>query len=350
MNSGTPPVDALRCSIIIPARNAAAYLGRTLPAVLDAAARVDAEILLVDDGSHDGTAAVAAGFGAAVTTLREASGAAAARNAGVQKATGDLLVFVDADVEVHPETFLQMRDIFAADKTVAALFGSYDDDPADPHPVSCFRNLLHHYTHQHTHQQNAGNATTFWTGLGAVRREVFEAVGEFHSANLFCMEDIDYGHRLVDAGYRILLRPDIQGKHLKRWTLGSMITTDFLRRGIPWTYMMLNRQRLERTLNVTVRERVSAILATSAVAGLVIGGAALLAGGRWSAVAGLGAAGILMAILTAIQWNFYRLLYRKGGMKMAFLGGILHVTYYVVATAAAATAGLLWLVRTGDSE
>lgn len=336
----------LPCSIIMPARNAAAYLGRTVPAALDAAARVDAEIILVDDSSHDGTAAVAAGFGVEIISLREPSGAAAARNAGVQKATGDLLVFLDADVEVHPETFSQMRDIFAADKTVAALFGSYDDDPADPRPVSYFRNLLHHKTHQ----QHAGDATTFWTGLGAVRREVFEAVGEFHPANLFCMEDIDFGHRLVDAGYRILLRPDIQGKHLKRWTLGSMITTDFLRRGIPWTYMMLNRQQFERTLNVTVRERLSAAIATGAVTGLLIAALALLAGGGWSAMVGLGGAAILMTIFTALQWSFYRLLYRKRGVKMAFWGVIFHVTYYMVATAAAVTAGLLWLVRTGDSD
>ena len=61
---------------------------------------------------------------------------------------------------------LALGERFAADPTLSALFGAYDDLPAAPGIVSNFRNLLHH----HVHHRNAGPAETFWTGLGAVRR------------------------------------------------------------------------------------------------------------------------------------------------------------------------------------
>src|SRR5439155_11116219 len=110
--------------------------------------------------------------------------AATARNLGAERATGDILLFVDADVEVQPGVMTQIRDAFDTDPDLAALFGSYDDAPSAPGVTSAFRNLLHH----HVHQGAAGPATTFWTGLGAVRREAFEGVGGFDESIEF-MED-----------------------------------------------------------------------------------------------------------------------------------------------------------------
>src|SRR5262249_6575525 len=93
-------------------------------------------------------------------------GPAAARDEGAARAEGDVLVFVAADVVVHRDAFVRLRAALA-DPGLAAVFGSYDDRPEAPGSVSQFRNLLHH----HVHQEGAGPATTFWAGLGAVRRE-----------------------------------------------------------------------------------------------------------------------------------------------------------------------------------
>ncbi|MDF2754156.1 MAG: pglI 2, partial [Gaiellaceae bacterium] len=82
-------------------------------------------------------------------------------------------MFVDADVEVHEDAFQRIRSAFNGDPGLAAIFGSYDDAPGADGIVSDFRNLLHH----HVHHQGAGVATTFWAGLGAIRREVFLDLG-----------------------------------------------------------------------------------------------------------------------------------------------------------------------------
>src|SRR5262245_42035112 len=88
-----------RISVIIPARNEAAFIPRVVQAVIDQRpAGVDLEVIVVDDGATDGTADAARGAGARVLELQGAGGnPAAARNRGAAAATGDPLIFLDSD-------------------------------------------------------------------------------------------------------------------------------------------------------------------------------------------------------------------------------------------------------------
>ena len=196
--------------------------------------------------------------GARLLSTGRRSGPAAARNLAAAQARGDILLFVDADVELHPDAVERIRVRFAADPELAAVFGSYDDRPAAYGVVSRFRNLLHH----HTHHSHPGPATTFWAGCGAVRRDAFLALGGFDAAAYErpCIEDIEFGLRLSDAGGRILLDPAIQGTHHKRWTLASMVSTDIQQRAMPWSQLLLQRRQLPTMLNLAIPARISAVL------------------------------------------------------------------------------------------
>jgi hypothetical protein len=184
--------------------------------------------------------------------------------------------------------------------------------------VSTFRNLLHH----HVHQVGAGPAETFWTGLGAVRRDAFVATGGFDEDRYPhpSIEDIDLGHRLCDDGARIQLDPSIQGTHLKVWTLRSMLWTDFARRGIPWVRLQVLRRRTASTLNCGWRHRLSALTCTLGVIG-----AALL-----HPIVALAAVGNLVAL----NHTFYALLVRQQGVLRASAGVALHGLHHLVAVAA----------------
>jgi GT2 family glycosyltransferase len=254
--------------------------------------------------------------------------ASAARNTGARRAAGDVLVFVDADVEIHPDALERIRATFSARPGLTAVFGSYDDAPSAGGTVAAFRNLLHH----HVHQGAGGPAETFWSGLGAVRRDAFLAAGGFDSDRFPhpSVEDIDLGVRLAANGAQILLDPTIQGTHLKAWTLRSMVFTDFARRGVPWVALQLRSGRVSTALNLGWRHRLSAGACT-------LGTLAVLARRPRAAVASV-------LVLLGLNRDFYALLVRRRGPGEAVLGVGLHALHHLAA-AASVPAGVLMHAR-----
>ncbi|HEU4461384.1 MAG TPA: glycosyltransferase [Solirubrobacterales bacterium] len=252
-------------------------------------------------------------------------GPAAARNLGAAECDADVLVFVDSDVEVHPEALAMIERRFAADPDLEALFGAYDDDPAHPALTSRYRNLLHH----HVHAAGAGEAETFWAGLGAVRRERFEAVGGF-DADLFpqpSVEDIELGMRLRRDGARIVLDPKIRGRHLKGWTPASMVRTDFGRRGVPWARLLLRQGGDSTALNLGWGRRASAL------ASVALLGALLARRPRLAAAA--------LATNLVLDRDLYALLARRGGARLLLAGVGLHQLHQLAAAASAPAAVVL---------
>jgi glycosyltransferase involved in cell wall biosynthesis len=98
----------MRISVILPAKNEAQGLQRTLPGLR--AQFPDAEVIVVDDGSTDATAEVAAGHGAKVLSSPYSMGNGAAIKRGTRAASGDILVFMDADGQHDPALIQQLLD------------------------------------------------------------------------------------------------------------------------------------------------------------------------------------------------------------------------------------------------
>jgi cellulose synthase/poly-beta-1,6-N-acetylglucosamine synthase-like glycosyltransferase len=287
---------AIRLSVIVPATDDPATIDRCRDAIA-AAEEAPSDVLVVETAPGEG--------------------AAHARNAGALEASGNVLVFVDADVAVHADAFVRIRQTFERDPGLTAVFGSYDDTPSAPGVVSVFRNLLHH----HVHQTENTPAQTFWSGLGAIRRPAFEALGGFDTVMPApsSVEDIELGMRLVSQGGRIELDPNLRCTHMKPWTFANMLRTDLVRRGAPWVGLLVAERRLPASLNLRWRHRASAACWVMAVVSVV----------RRRRLA-------LLAALSLSGWlnrSFYGLLRDRHGDRYAAIGFLLHGIHHLTAVA-----------------
>lgn len=324
-------------SVVVPVRNDPDRLRACLTS-LGASTLREHEVIVVDDASTDGSADVAAALGATVVRQEHRTGPGTARNRGAAAARGTYVMFVDADVCVHPDTLQRVVAGFESDPRTDALFGSYDLTPADPSFLSQYKNLFHHFVHQRA----AREASTFWAGCGAIRRRVFVEAGGFDAAyRRPSIEDIELGVRLVRSGHRIVLDRDVQATHLKRWTLLGLLKSDVWDRGVPWTELILREGRLPNDLNLQTAERVSALLAAF-IASLAVAAAA---GSLWPRPAWLGALAATLAAFVAWNRDFYRFFAARRGWWFAARVVPLHVLYYLYSIAAFGIGALRHLWR-----
>ncbi len=331
MQSGTPHT----LSVIIPVHNGGAHLPRCLDALL-ASDTPGREFIVVDDCSTDASAKVARSRGFEVVSLDARRGPAAARNLGARRARGRLLLFLDSDVEVRADTLARVEAFFREREEVAAVFGSYDDAPGAKNFVSQYKNLFHHFIHQ----RSRSDAETFWAGCGAVRREAFASVGGFDETKYArpSIEDIELGRRLRRRGFQIALERDLQVKHLKRWTLATLLRADVCARALPWSRLILEEGSMPRDLNLRAADRASAALACAAFAMLACAGFALLLSTSFSSLLFpkpfspallFGAAASALAWVFLLNLTLLRFMRARRGVGFALASFALLTLYYL---------------------
>jgi glycosyltransferase involved in cell wall biosynthesis len=282
----------------------------------------------VDDASTDGSGEIGRHKGATVIRQARQGGPAAARNAGARCARGDILLFIDADVVVQATTLERIAANFLQHPEIAAVFGSYDDSPAATNFLSQYKNLCHHFVHQHA----CAEASTFWAGCGAIRRSVFLEVDGFNELRYSkpSIEDIELGYRLHAQGYRIRLDKELQVKHLKVWRFDSLFRADIFYRAVPWSKLILESHHLINDLNLKTADRISAILAGSAVFTL-----ALAPFKPWL----LGLLPFLLITLLLLSRPLYSFFLRHVGLRFALLAFPVQFFYYLTS---GVTFGLCW--------
>ena len=195
-------MQSMTISVVIPAYNAETYIARSIDSVLNQARPVD-EIIVVDDGSADATAEIIKRYGEKVRYIHQPNaGVSAARNAGIQAATGDWIAFLDADDEWLPEKIKLQTEQLARNPDLVWTTGNYieclcDEKRSAEHtPASqCLR-----------YQKNLDYYDSYFravelcqwghTDCMLIQRNVFDEVGMFN-AHLPVAEDQDLWLRIA---------------------------------------------------------------------------------------------------------------------------------------------------------
>lgn len=325
-------------SIVVPVHNSAAHLEACLSAIVSSdLPNIEYELIVVDDASTDSSRDIASRYTQKIICTGDSPrGPAFARNRGCEIARGETIAFVDSDVVVHPDA-LQKMSKRLDDASLVAVFGSYDAQPASDGAASQYRNLLHHYAHH----ESAGTVATFWAGCGAVKAPAFRTAKGFDERKFPRpqIEDVELGYRLARLG-SILLDPEIQCKHLKHWTVASMMRTDFRDRAVPWVKLLLSRESAKGASTPSLGMR--AVMGT-ATAGATAAAAflAIATLNVWALVATIA----FVAVCLALNANFYRFLFERGGVRLLLVGIPLHLLYQIESAVAVPVGITSYLAR-----
>ncbi len=191
--SGKPTI-----SVIIPVYNGERFLAEAIQSVLDQTLPPD-EIIVVDDGSIDASAAIALSFGPPVRVLSQPNlGPAAARNLGVAHATGDLLAFLDADDLWTPDKLARQAQVLRADPGCEAVLGRAENFISPELDASQAMRLA----------KTAAQTGEFLAGALLIRRAAFLRVGWF-DARLRHGEFIDWWARASQLPLAHTVLPDL---------------------------------------------------------------------------------------------------------------------------------------------
>ncbi len=198
----------MKVSIVIPAYNEEAYLGKTLAAAL-AQTYPDLEIIVVNNNSTDRTAHVAQQFPGVRLVHEPQHGILFARERGRCAATGDIIVSMDADCLPHPQWVANAVRYFT-DPSVVAVSGPYDLYDAPP---------FFHWTHLYSQKlifppftrvlyALFGRGVIAMGGNTFARASALTAINGYNLNLKFYAEDMDTANRLAGVG-RVMYHNDV---------------------------------------------------------------------------------------------------------------------------------------------
>ncbi|GAB4216651.1 MAG: glycosyltransferase family 2 protein [Roseiflexaceae bacterium] len=277
-------------SIIIPTYNRLDRLRRVLGALERQTVAPDRfEVVVVVDGATDGTDAFLADYRGPLRltpVVQPNSGVAAARNNGVARASGELILFIDDDVVPAPDLLAEHLATHASSAEPTVVLGPMltPDDFAMLPWVRWEQAMLMKQYEAMLAGEWAPSARQFYTGNSSLGRAHILAAGGFDE-RFRRAEDVELAFRLSDLGLRFVFNPKAIGYHYAERSFGSWITTPYMygrndvifarEKGQEW---LLPKVRVEfRKRHPLVRAVVRACLGRQVPSALMIGGLRLAA-------------------------------------------------------------------------
>jgi len=233
-----------RVSVVIPAHNEATFIPRVIRAVLaQRRADTEVEVIVVDDGSTDGTPAAARAAGAVALELAGAGGnPAAARNRGAAAAAGDPIVFLDADCIPADGWLTAILAAHADGATVVG--GSLDLPPGLPASARCDYYCGWYLVHS---RRPAGEVPHHPPPNLSVRRAAFLSTSGFTERLPVSMnEEREWQAALQRAGHRIYFEPRAVAYHYNRPGFANL-----LRRNYRWAYTAIESKSQTRAARLS---------------------------------------------------------------------------------------------------
>ncbi|MDE2028034.1 MAG: glycosyltransferase [Candidatus Omnitrophica bacterium] len=215
--------DAPVVSVIVPAYNASATIGGTLQAIFQQDFPKPFEVIVVDDGSVDGTEYAVCSFPSVKYARQDNAGPASARNHGARLAQGEYLAFTDSDCIPHRDWISLLVSGFDRPQA-GAVAGSYGiANPQSPLARCIHKEIVWRHAHLMPDFPNSFGSYNF-----CVRKKVFEAVGGFNCTYRQASgEDNDLSYKIAGSGLRIFFERRALVDHHHTTAVGKYLKEQF---------------------------------------------------------------------------------------------------------------------------
>lgn len=294
-------------SVVIPVFNAA----KTMPAVLEAVYNSvfkDFEIVVVHDCSTDKTCEVLEGlksrFPYRLIEFPENRGVSKARNTGAREARGEIILFIDADCIIQPDTIGRCVAELRKGESIA-IGGAYTKDAWDEDFFSNFQSLYIHHVETKTEHPDY-----IATHCMALRKSTFEEFGGFkedyfigHAASV---EDVELSHRMLAAGHQISRPRGVEVRHIFGFGLKKSVK-NAIKKSKYWTMYSLHHKDVTKDSGAASHELKVNVLTQSLNVVLIT--AALITRIWWLFIP----VAFLYALNAAASFRLFRLIRRERG-------------------------------------
>lgn len=204
--------------MIIPVHNARDTLKKCLDSVFQSSSE-DFEVIVVEDGSVDDSALIAKEYPCKIVATEKNIGAGSARNLGKEHSVGEVLVFVDSDVVLKPNTLDVIGDSFEKHRDIVAVTGLLSDECPFGDFFSQYKNLYMNFIFR----KCSGYVEFLYGSIIAIARDSFIGFDE----KIRITDDTELGQRYKELGKKILLNPDLEVVHLKEYDFFGLVKNDF---------------------------------------------------------------------------------------------------------------------------
>lgn len=223
-------------SVIVTALNEADYISHTIESLLNQDYR-NYEILIVDNGSKDGTADIVKQYPAVRLIEIKEHNISKGRNAGIKSAMGEIVAFTDADMTVKKDWLKNLIRHYS-DGRITGVGGPTYLYPKE----TIFQKAIsaHPYVgHRHKREKiTSTDFSLFSSGNASYRKDVLSAVGGFDE-NMWVLEDLELNNRVLKSGRILKFTPDAIAYHFPRKNIADYMRQHY-NYGFGWAVMHKN--------------------------------------------------------------------------------------------------------------